>query len=76
MRPLEDSASANREVETASVAAMEAGRLPLGNPLTAFASRTNNPVRPKSPFKIVAGRLGIGESLKQLEGAYCAFDHV
>jgi len=68
MRPLEDRAGANREIQLTGVAAVEAvltGR----NPLAFGAGRAGRPFRPQSRFKVGSRRFLIGKHTEKLKGA-------
>lgn len=71
---LKDRASPNREIQCAGVTAIESV-LSDSDTLTAFASRTDNAVRPQAGFEIKPSRFLVRNELKQLKGRYCAFAH-
>lgn len=68
VRPLEDRAGANREINLALIAAVEASLTGRDAILTG-ASRAGYAFRPEAAFEVGSGRLFIGKHLKQLEGA-------
>ena len=74
MRPLEDGASADREVQLAGIATIES-TLPSGDSLLALAGRAGNAILPEPGFEIQPGGFRVGVHLKQLKRAYCAFAH-
>jgi hypothetical protein len=68
MRPLEDRASADREIKLAFVAAMEAS-LARRNAILTSAGWTGNTFRPEATFEVGSGGFLVGEHLEQLKGA-------
>ena len=74
MRPFEDRACTDREINLAGVAAVEA-TLARGDVLFCFAGRAGNAVRPDAGFQKEPSRFRSREHLEQLESRYCAFAH-
>ena len=68
MGPLKDSPCPYREVQLASVAAVEA-ILAVCDSFLALTLGAANAVRPETAFQILTGRRFVGEQLKQFEGA-------
>src|SRR5208282_4632810 len=73
---LEDRACADREIQLAGVAAIEANLWLLADAFTAFALRAERAVRPEARFQIKPRRLSGREHLEKLECADCALTHV
>lgn len=74
VRPLKDRAGSHREIQRASVTAIEAV-LSDGNTFTALASGTDHAIRPEAGFKVEPRRLLVRDEFKQLKGRYGAFAH-
>src|SRR5208282_6491537 len=72
---LEDRACADREIQLAGVAAIEANLWLLADAFTAFALRAERAVRPEARFQIKPRRLSGREHLEKLECADCALAH-
>src|SRR5208282_5220233 len=73
---LEDRACADREIQLAEIAAIEANLWLLADAFTAFALRAERAVRPEARFQIKPRRLSGREHLEKLECADCALTHV
>src|SRR5258708_6006637 len=74
MRPLENRSRPHREVQLASVAAVETA-LTDAYAVPLAARRADRAIRPQTALKILSGALGVGVLLKELEGAYRASAH-
>lgn len=74
MGTLKDGSRSDGEVQLAGIAAV-VPTLTGSHSLAGFASWTGSTIGPKPRFQIEPSRLRIGEHLKQLERADCAFAH-
>jgi hypothetical protein len=74
MRPLENGCCPNREIQLASIAAVEAALASRDSILTG-ARRAGNSIRPKTGLKVNPCCLLVGEHCEKLKGADCALAH-
>ena len=75
VRPLEDSAGAEREIKLALIAAMKAS-LARRDAILTGTSWAGNAFRPETALKVDSRRFLIGKHLKQFEGADCRTAHL
>ena len=76
MRPLENRCRANREIQLALVAAVEANPLASGDPLASDAGRAYRAIRPQQSLKVNPRGFLIRDECKQLKRADRRFAHV
>lgn len=74
MRPLENRCCPHREVQFASIAAIEA-TLASRDAILTRASWAGNPIRPEAGLKVKPCCLLVGEHCEKLKGADCALAH-
>lgn len=74
MRPLENGCCPYREVQFASIAAVEAA-LACRDAILTRASRAGNPIRPEAGLKVKPCCLLVGEHCEKLKGRNCALAH-
>jgi hypothetical protein len=75
VRPLENRASTDGEIQLAFVATVEALALAISDAILTAARRAGGAFRPETALQVHAGGRFVGKHLEELKGADCRFAH-